>query len=205
MKTNKFFLLLAPIFLLAISAQAQLGQDLFGAPRVAVVGVQNLVPGASFVTNTVDLINYDGTAALLLTTVTNTGVATGVLTASLYGSNDKTNFTALSYALATSQSITITNRYYGGTNLTATTTYLVPGVWTYPSVASAGWATPYLASAQFTNTAALTVTTSGAYNIGLSVSDLPRYLHIVWTPTVATNFTVSALLIGQTHSAQLGN
>jgi len=203
--TNKFFFLLAMIFSLVFSAEAQLGYDIFGGARVAnVIPPQNLLAGASLVTNTVDLVNFDGNASLLLYANTN-GATGGTLTATLYSSFDKTNFTAVNtYALATASTIVSTNRYYGGTNLTSSTSYLLPGVWTTPTASSAGWATPYFAPALYTNSAAITLSNPTVVNVGLPVNDLGRYLHIVYTVGGSvTNYTVGALLVSPIHSAQL--
>lgn len=205
MKTNKFFLLLAMIFTLAFSANAQLGYDLFGGSRVAnFIPPQTLVAGTTFITNTIDMGMLEGKASLLLYANTN-GATGGTLTATLYSSNDKTNFTAVStYALATASTIVTTNRYYGGTNLTSSTSYLVPGVWTTPTVATGGWATPYLAPALFTNSAAITLSNPSVANIGLSTADLGRYLHVVYTTGgTVTNFTVGGFLVTPIRSSQL--
>ena len=206
MKTTKnFFLLMLAILALAIPARAQLGWDLFGAPRaINFIPMQNIVAGSSLITNTVDLVNLNGTAALFLMSNTN-GASGGTLTATLYSSYDKTNFTAVStYALATATTIVTTNRYYGGTNLTSSSSYLMPGVWTTPTASTSGWATPYLAPALFTNSAAVTLSTPTTVLIGLQTSDIGRYLHIVYTVGGSvTNYTVGGLIHGSIHSSQL--
>lgn len=205
MKNKLFFLLLALLAAFAIPAQAQRSINFFGAPRTVIASApQNLTAASGSVTNTIDLLAFDGIVSVDIFSCTNTGTTGGTLTATLYGSNDQTNLTAISYALATATSVSYTNRFYGGPNLTATDVYLLPGTWTTPATATAGWATPYLVEAPMTNTAALTVTSRNFYHLGISAADSGRYLHIVWTPGgTATNFTVGATVTGATHSGQL--
>lgn len=206
MKKNKFFILLISLFAFALSAQAQLAYDIFGSSRVAnVTPIQNLSVGTALATNTIDIGILEGKASLLIYATTNTGTTGGTLTATLYSSFDRTNFTAVStYALATASTITTTNRYYGGTNLTSSTSYLQPGVWTTPTASAAGWATPYLNPAMFTNSAAITLSPTTTANIGISVADLGRYLHIVYaTGGSVTNFTVGAVIVSPIRSGQL--
>lgn len=199
----KIGLLLAVVGL-SLTASAQRTTDLFGAPRSVVVTPANVVPGASFVTNTVDMIMLDGTVALDIFAVTNTGATGGTLTATLYSSYDKTNFTLLPYALGTNYTVTYTNKYYGGTNLTQADTYALPGYFITPSAASAGWATPYFQSTAFTNTGAINVATANVYHIGFAANDVGRYLHIVWNPGgTVTNFSVGAVVSGATHTGAL--
>ena len=60
----KIGLLLAVVGL-SLTASAQRASDLYGAPR-SIANVQNLVPGASFVTNTLDLVNFTGEGTLFI-------------------------------------------------------------------------------------------------------------------------------------------
>lgn len=206
MKFKKFFLfVILLVIAFAIPAQAQRSINFFGAPRTVIASTpQNLGAASGLITNTIDLIAFDGIVAVDLFSCTNTGTTGGTLTATLYGSNDQTNFTAISYALATNATAIYTNKFYGGTALTGTNVYLLPGTWTTPASATAGWATPNFIEAPMTNTAALTVTTRNFYHVGISAADSGRYLHIVWTPGgTTTNFTVGATLTGATHSGQL--
>lgn len=206
MNIKQSFLGILLILALAVPAFAQRSQDLYGAPRSVVIGQpQNFVIGTAFVTNgPIDVRMFDGNGVLTLFCATNTGTTGGTMTANIYGSDDQTNFTALTYALSTATTVSYTNNRYGGTNLTSSSTYLLPGTWTTPTAATAGWATPYFAQAQFTNTAGVTVTGRSFYNVGLSIGDCPRYLYVVWQPGgTATNFTAGALLTGTTHSSQL--
>ena len=184
---------------LAASAYAQI--DTFGTTRSFVLTSPTaMTQAAPLLTNgPIDTHGFDGIANVDLATLTN-GTGAPVLTAQLYTSPDQTNLTALAnYALAVSSSITITNLMYGSTNLTCTQTALYPGTTTTPTAATAGWATPYLAPALFTNTGAATVSTKGFYRIGYNVGDAARYLYIVWNVGSGTvsNATVSALFTGR--------
>jgi hypothetical protein len=184
---------------LATSAFAQL--DTFGPTRsIIILSPTNLSGSAATgsVTNgVIDTHGFDGIATIDLLMVTNSA---GTLTAQIEGATDCTNWTAFSsYALATSTTIIVTNGYYGSTNLTATNVYLLPGVITTPTASTAGWATPFLNPALFTNTAAVTMVSGGYYKIGYNVADAPRYLHIVWTAkgTSVTNVWIGALFTGR--------
>lgn len=172
--------------------QAQAQVDLFGASRTIVLTApQTFTPGTSFYTNTIDIHGSDGIGAIDISSFTN---AAGALTATLYGSDDNTNYVAFpGFAIATSTAIAYTNTMYGSTNLAVTDTFLLPGVLTVPTASSAGWATPYIVPAQFTNTGAITITAKGIYHIGFIAQDAKRYLHIVYAPTGASsNDVVSA-------------
>ena len=197
MKLKNLFVLVATVFGLAISAHAQFGFDAFAGTRTLVMTGQNIVPGTSFITNTVDKVRLGGTGALTFLTATNTGATGGTLTATLYGSTDKTNFVAISnYALLTAPSTeTITNYFYGGTNLTTANSVFLGGTVVNPTAYTAGWATPYIAPAAFTNTGAITLNGTTAVQVGLRLVDCPRYLHVVYNPGgTVTNFTVQTIL-----------
>ena len=193
---------------LSLPAMAQRAVDAYAATRTIVLAApQNLTVngGVNLVTNgPVDVRMFDGIASLDFFAYTNTGTTGGTLTATVYGSPDETNLTALSsYSLASNTTITSTNFYFGGTNLTASETYLLPGSWIYPTANTAGWATPTFYEAPFTNSAAITLTKTYA-KIGVSIGDAPRYLYVVWTTGGSiTNFTVGATLSGFVHSFQL--
>lgn len=181
----------------AITCQAQRSFDSFAVPRTAILaGPENIIfTTAGVVTNgPVSTPIFDGVASIDLFSITNTGATGGTLTAQLYGSNDKTNFTAISnYALiSTPTGIIYTNYQYGSAQL-STNNYLLPGTIVTPTPATAGFATPYVNPLPFTNTGAITMTTSGYYKVGLSINDYPRYLYVVWTPGgTVTNFTAGA-------------
>jgi len=199
MKLKNLFVLVATVFGLAISANAQLGFDAFAGTRTLVVSAAPNLAAASFVTNTIDKVRLGGTGALTFLTATNTGATGGTLTATLYGSTDKTNFVAISnYALLTAPSTeTITNYFYGGTNLTTANSVFLGGTVVTPTAYTAGWATPYIAPAQFTNSGAITLngSSASAVQVGLRLVDYPRYLHVVYNGGgTVTNFTVQAIL-----------
>lgn len=191
----------------SITANAQNGFDFYEAPRTVVLATpQTILAGSALVTNgPVDTHGFVGTAAVNIFSLTN--VAGAAITAQIYSSPDQTNLTALSgYALSTSTSISVTNRTYGGgTNLYATSTYLLPGVLTTPDAPTAGWATPYIAPAKYTNSGAVTITSKGVYQIGFNAADVAgRYLYVVFNSTgTATNNTVSAILTGR-RGAEVG-
>jgi hypothetical protein len=162
-------------------------------PAVLPVNVAGL-----YTNNPVDIVGFCGVGTITLLSSTNAG---GTLTATIQTSPDTTNWTDLAnFALVNSQtSFSITNGYYGGTNLYVTDAFLLPYTSTTPVAATAGFATPYSAYLPFTNSGAVTITTAGAYQIGVNLSDSPRYLHLKWTATAAaTNGTtvVGALLNG---------
>lgn len=192
-------ILAGALALVTFTASAQRGFDTFAAPRTVVLATpQKITETAPVVTNgPVDIRVFDGTAMVLIQSLTNT---VGTVTAQLYTSPDQTNLTALAnYALATSTSITYTNYRYGTNGvLTAANTYLLPGVWTTPTL-PAGFVSGYLSPAQFTNSGAVTITQKGAYMVGFNANDAPdRYLYIVWSGLTGTttNFTVGATLTG---------
>jgi hypothetical protein len=192
----------------AFTAPAQGGRslDLYGASRTVILAApQNIGPSASFVTNgPIDIRMFDGVSTITFFCETNTGTAAGTLTASVYTTSNvyATNLTALTYALSANSTFVYTN--IANTNWTASSTYILPGSVTTPTAATAGWQTPYFTPAQFTNTAAVTVSGANFYQIGTSVGDAGRYLYIIWTPGgSATNFTAGAILTGATHAGQL--
>jgi hypothetical protein len=191
MKINKFILGIC-VALLAVSANAQ---DTFGTTRTLQVAKPTAVAAAT-ATNTVDLVGFYGRANILLTGYTNTTGST--LTATLTASPDNTNWVAVSYASAVSTAIIYTNMFYGGTNLSVTDTFLLPGTVTTPTASSSGFATPYWAAITWTNTAAISVI-GGTVLVGINATDTPRYLRVIWTANdVAYTNTavVSATLTG---------
>ena len=212
MKFTKIFTLVAAAACLAISASAQLGFDAYSASREIIVSApQNItVATANGLTTNgpVDCSLLIGNVKLDITANTNLATSTGTLTASLYGSTDGTNMTAISnYAIQqTAYSLSITNMgYANSTNLVVTDSLLLPGTITTPSAASAGFASPYLLPTPYTNSAAITLVSSGAVTkntmVGLRIKDQPRYLFIVYTATggTSTNITVSATLTGLSY------
>ncbi len=128
-----------------------------------------------------------------------TNSSTNIMTAQIFTSPDTTNLTALAnYGLISSTtSIIITNTLYGSyTNLIATNNVLLPGTYTTPTPATAGYATPYLAQIPFTNTGAVTITGKGTYRVIIpQIQDQNRYFYIIYTPSgLGTNMNVGANL-----------
>lgn len=199
MKFSKIILVLLAVIGFAVSSPAQYGFNTFSATRTIVAATpQNIGADSGLVTNgPIDLLKLQGVGILNLVTVTNTGTTGGTLAALLYTSADQTNLVAVTnFALITVPTTdTITNVSYGGTNLTAANSVLLPGTITTPTASSSGFATPYLAPAPFTNSGAITLNGNKAVQVGLPVSSLRRYLYIVYQPGgTVTNFTAGALL-----------
>lgn len=182
---------------------AQRGFDTFEVPRtVVILPPTNLVASATVSNVVCDVGVLDGNAKIDIAVSTNVGTATGTLTVQLYMSKDYTNWVAatnLAY-LNSTNSNKITNSYYNfgasTTNgLVATNISFLPGTWTTPNPATAGFATPYLSPPPYTNGLALTVTGNGVYEIGFQINDSSRYLQLVVTATgQQTNDDVTAFL-----------
>jgi hypothetical protein len=205
MKFNKWILGLTAVAAVALALGVRaggLGFDAFAATRAYVVSApQNIGPSQSSVTNgPVDIVKSEGTGTLFFINATNTGTSGGTITATLYGSADTTNLVALSnFAVVQTSTDSITNLFYagGGTNgLVANNSVIGYGTSTSPTAYSAGFNTPYIAPAQFTNSGAITLNGKTAVGVGLRITDLPRYLYVVYTTGgTVTNFTESALLL----------
>ena len=198
MKITSSFLSLIVMLALAVPAFAQTF-DTFGGTRAVIALPPKYHDAATpIITNgPIDLHGYYGVVAADIFSLTNG--ATG-LTVGFYTSSDTTNLTALAnYALATATSVVTTNANLGvGTNISATQTYLLPGSFTTPTAATAGFATPYLSPASYTNTAAVTVTGKNFYRIGWNAPDNARYLYIISTCTGGTtNAAVGVVLSGR--------
>lgn len=209
MKLTKYIVALAAC--IATVAQAQLGFDAYSASREIIVtapinlNVVTAGPNGLYTNGAVDLSPLIGNVKLDINVNTNVATATGTLTVSLYGSADATNWTAIAnYAIQqTPYSLSITNMgFANSTNLVVTDSFLMPGTVTTPTAATAGFATPYLLPTPYTNTAAITLVSSGTVTgntmVGLRVKDQPRYLRLLYLATsgTTTNFTVGATLTG---------
>lgn len=199
MKLKNLILAATVAFALAVTSTAHAqgyGADVFGSHRTVVMGTTGVRSGGTsgnITNNPVDIRGFEGVAKVDFIVTTNSGG--GTLTATIETSPDTTNWTAIAnYALATSATQISTNTYYGS-SLFATNTLLLPGVTTTPTAATAGFATPYLAPAAFTNTGAVTVSAGGVFSIGFVIQDQPRYAHVVWTPGgTVTNYGGAAVL-----------
>ena len=200
MRNHKSLLAVA-LLAAAFTAGAQNGFDLFGIPRVLVVAAPQVLAGASTVTTAVDTHGYEGVANVQF--FAKAYGAAGTVTALLETSSDTNTWTAVTYAAAVSASVIYTNSALGSaTNVYYTDTYLLPGTWTTPTAATAGWASGYLAPAAFTGTAAVTLTTATYKSLGYQIGDAGRYLRCTFTATDAytTNCVVGAILIGRRGS-----
>lgn len=188
------------IFALLLAAPVQAQFDQFSQPRTLQLGAARLLSGSTqglTTNNFVDTHGMAGIAVVNISVITNVGG--GTLTATLETSPDSTNWTALAnYAIASATTVLYTNGFYASTNLVGTNVFIMPGTVVTPTATTAGFATPYLLSAPFTNSAAITLTGTNLVQVAYNVSDAPRYLHIYWTPGGATtNCGVSAVLIGR--------
>lgn len=194
---NLILAAVAALCLVAPRAHAQgFGNDVYGSYRTVVLANTGVESGAAvgiITNNPIDIRDFCGIGKIDVLVCTNAGG--GTLTVTFETSPDLTNWTAIAnYALSTSTSQISTNTFYGS-SLKATNTVLIPGVVTTPTAATAGFATPYIVPAAFTNSGALTVSSAGAYSIGVNIADQPRYIHAVWTGTgTVTNYSGFAVL-----------
>lgn len=164
------------------------GYDVFGALRTIQLGTPvTLTAVANGATNApIDTHGFDGVALIQILSLTN-ATTPGAVTAQLFTSDDTTNWTALAnYAVGTATSENITNKMSGNGTVIATQTTIYPGTVTTPTASSAGWATPYLLPAQFTNSGSVSILAKGAYTVGYNVSDAKRYLEIVYSGSNVT-------------------
>jgi len=180
-------------------AQAAIGFDLFSVPRTFVLQspLTISVTNGTVTSLPADLVGSHGIASLDIVSSTNLGTPGGTMTAQVYSSADTTNWVALTnYALISTPTVsTITNFFYGSTNLIGTNSILLPGTPTVPVAATSLFATPYLAPLPFTNGGPVTITTAGYYKLGFNIEDNQRYFHVVFIPGgTATNSTVGASL-----------
>ena len=200
---NKILIALAGLSALILtSASAQV--DLFGQPRTATLASPaQLIIGVggqlTFTNGPIDLHGFDGVAKIDFFAATNSA---GTITATFETSPDTNTWTALTYALGVATSVTYTN-FYLNTNTIVVTPYILPGTFTTPTSATAGWATPYIAAAPMTNVAAISCTANGMHMIGYNAADAARYLHVIWTCTgAATNGTT---IVGATVTGRRGS
>jgi hypothetical protein len=199
----KTILRVAVIASLAITPAlfAQNGFDMFGIPRAVVLSGGTALDGAVTVSNNpVDIRVFNGIASIIAVSATNgaSGVV-GATTLKITTGSDLTNWTAITnLAITTASSLTATNGMYGNTNLIATNSWLLPGVITYPTAYSAGFSTPYMAPAQFTNTT-VTLADNSPVAIGFPIENAGRYIRAQWTTTGTTTNTGTAILLGRAN------
>lgn len=180
-------------FVAVLLMAAGFGFDFFGDSKVntiAMVPPQGVNAGSSS-NFCVDVRGLTGTAKIDLVTLTNGACSAATL--QIYTSPDRTNWTALAnWANATSNSIILTNNNYAGAQL-ATNIFMIPGTITTPTASTAGYATPYVLPAPFTNTGAITLTT-GLQTIGIQIADQTRYIQLFYLFTGASTNTIAATL-----------
>lgn len=200
-RIRKFLVLalLLTILIAAIvpSAFAQRGFDSFNVPRTIQLSLNQNIGTANAVnlTNSPIIVRYlDGICAV--TVVASTNLATsGTISLTLQGSQDSTNWANINnYAIITGLTSQIyTNTFYGGTNLTVTNNYLLPGTYIYPNAANTGFVGPYLQSLQYTNQGSFTLS-EGLQQIGFDIGTVPSYMRTILTVSAvgSTNWTVAA-------------
>ena len=202
MRNSKLVLLILAVASLSFSG---LAADTYAGARTLTLAAPALYSGGGAVnsgTNAwIDIRAFEGIAKIDILACTNVGNSAATVT--IQSSDDQTNLTTLSsvsYAVATSA--IITNVLYGGTNLTATDVFNLPGTLTAPTASSAGFATPYInyATAPFTNSAsAISIpgAANGVVTLGFNIADSRRYMRLIVIPSgAATNLTVGAVITG---------
>jgi len=209
-KTFSFLIVTALLAVAALSVSAQ-SFDIFGNTRTVVMQTPTKLAttGQATVTNSlnaVDVRSFDGIGIINLVVVSNSAdvATTPSLVVVIEDSADTTNYTALTtIAVANSTSIAITNSSLGvGTNIAVTDTFLLPGTFTTPPSATAGFATKYLSPAAFTSLGTQTNgSTSAVYQYGINLNDARRYLRIRYSLTGSNaNYGVGATLTGRVGS-----
>lgn len=193
MKFTKQILISAVLVFIGLSAQAQVGFDVYGGGRTLFTVPLSITATTS--NQIVDIHGWEGIMKADLICCTNSGAS--VTTVQLLHSSDKTNWSAITYSLATSNNVITTNLYYGTGTPLATNFYQFAGTVTTP-VVSNGFLTTYILPAPFTNTGAQTIN-NGVVEMGFNVADVQRYIQVVWTMTSVTTATnsVEAIFTGR--------
>lgn len=187
-------LVLSALCLATIPARGQSGFNQFEEPRTLVLLTPSIltVADAPKTSLPIDISDFDGVGVINISCVTNTvaGTLTAAVEESTTGTNSWSAITSAAYATLTS--MVSSNNFV--TNLKATNTFLLPGTIVTPTAATAGFATPYLLGAEYTNTvSALSVTPNGTYQLAFNVPSKKRYLRLVLTTGgTVTNITASA-------------
>jgi hypothetical protein len=202
---KRILLLVAALFAVTANTEAAPGFDMFSAPRTLVLAAPTAYTGSTASNALCDIRMLTGVGKIDLFAFTN-GAGTAPITATVTVSNDQTNWSTLTNASFSTPASTIYTNYYWGYNtnvsggyypvggIAATQTWNYPGVSATPSAPSAGFATPYLAPAFFTNSAAV-VLSNNIISIGFVVDDAPRYVRVQWSG--APTGTVGAILTAQ--------
>lgn len=208
MKFSKKLLGAAMLFAVALftlNTNAQRAWDLFAVPRQVVLQAPYNTLGTTTKSNGVmDCLPFTGVGKITILCSTNTGASGGTMAFTLYGSNDSTNWTALTGLayITNTTSISYTNTAYGGNPnaLTNSDSFLLPGTIITPTASTAGFATPYLNPIPFTNTGTITVANvNSAIEIGIVWDSAPRYISLQATCAGTANFTYSATADGYIH------
>lgn len=177
--------------LIAFNASAQF--NYFEDPRILVLTYPtNLTASSS--NYVIDTHGFEGVGTVTIIGTTN--VSVNAMTAQLFSSPDRTNWTAVTYALATSNSVLTTNVYYGSGTPLATNITMRAGTKTTPTASTSGFATSYILPAPYTNVG--TVTISGQVQVlGFSVPDAGRYLQVSYVIAGTSTNTVAAIFTGR--------
>ncbi len=197
-----------PVLILALLAMfcatpARAQFDFYARPRIVIVTPPTLLGTTIYSNKPVDVRGLTGTACLSVTCQTNG--AAGAFTVSLYKSPDLTNWTAVANAsYASSYTANLTNNQYAA-QLVGTNAYYLAGTVTTPTATTAGFATSYLLSAPFTNSATgISLAAGGNAVIGFNIADADRYFSVQYAPSANnTNQSVSATLIAQPESTTI--
>lgn len=208
MKISNRILCIAALMAAVASAHAQ-SFDVFNTTRTVQMATPTklVTSGQATVTNSLNAVDvrvFDGIGILNLIVVSNSAdvATTPSLIVVIEDSSDTTNYTALSsIAVGTSTSIAYTNANLGvGTNISVTDTFVLPGTFTTPTAATAGFATRYLSPAPFTSLGTQTNgSASAVYQYGINLNDARRYLRVRYSLTGSNaNYGVSAVLTGRT-------
>ncbi len=183
------------------SGMAQ-GFDLFSIPRATVLMPPTILTQTSntdllFTNSAIDVRDYDGVGAILLS-VTNTAGTLPKIYTYIQGSSDNTNWTTLStLATATATSESLTNASFP-VAVKVTQSTLIPGTITVATPATAGFAGTYLTPAAFTADNVCTNTPGGGFLSGIVLRDAPRYLRLMGTVTGSNSvFVAGSVLLGR--------
>ena len=190
MKFLKQILFTVGLLAVALNASAQF--NLFEQPRIIALTYPKTIT-ATDSNSVIDIHGYEGVGTVYITGTTNQ--STNVTTAQLFTSPDRTNWTALTYALATSNAVVYTNLNYGSGTPLATNTVMRAGTKTTPTAATAGFATSYISPALYTNNGAINLG-QGLAVVGFVIPDAGRYLQISYVIGGTTTNSVSATFTG---------